>query len=47
MKIGLLSLSIPYETAATPIIHIRIIRVLFLRIYDVNFNIIEGLGNII
>jgi hypothetical protein len=46
MKIRLLSLSIPYENADTPIIHIRMIRVLFLRIYDVTFNVIKVLGDI-
>ena len=46
MKIRLLSLSIPYETADTPIIHIKMIRVLFLRRYDVTFNVIKVLEDI-
>jgi hypothetical protein len=43
MNIRLLSLSIPYDTANMPIRHIKMIRVLFLRIYNVAFNAIKSL----
>lgn len=46
IKDRLLSLSMPYKTAIMPIMHKRMIKVLFLRIYNVNFNVIKDLGDI-